>query len=117
MRQILAKNQFGHKKGTRWRGHDVQRIEAFTDAVFAFAITLLAVSLEVPKSFNELMEAMKGFVGFAITFAFLFSIWYQHYNFFRKYGIDDRTIIILNGLFLLAVLFFIFPFIYNTKFL
>ena len=110
MRQILAKNHFGHKKGTRWRGHDVQRIEAFTDAVFAFAITLLAVSLEVPKSFGELMEAMKGFVGFAVTFTFLFAIWYQHYDFFRKYGIDDRTIILLNGMFLLAVLFFIFPF-------
>ncbi len=110
MRQILIKNHFGHKKGTRWRGHEVQRIEAFTDAVFAFAITLLAVSLEVPRSFHELMESMKGFVGFAFTFGFLFYIWYQHYEFFRRYGIDDRTMILLNGMFLLAVMFFIFPF-------
>ncbi|MBA3649816.1 MAG: DUF1211 domain-containing protein [Chitinophagales bacterium] len=109
MRQILVKNSFGHKRGTRWRGHEVQRIEAFTDAVFAFAITLLAVSLEVPRSFNELLESMKGFVGFGFTFSFLFFIWYQHYDFFRRYGIDDRTIILLNGMFLLAVMFFIFP--------
>ena len=90
--------------------HDVQRIEAFTDAVFAFAVTLLAVSLEVPKSFDQLLETMKGFAGFAFTSSFLFLNWYRHYIFFRKYGIDDRNIIILNGVFLFAVLFFIYPF-------
>ena len=110
MRSILVKNQFGHKEGTRWRGHEVQRIEAFTDAVFAFAITLLAVSLEVPKSFDELLETMKGFVGFALTFGILFLFWYRQYVFFRKYGIDDRPIIVLNGVLLFSVLFFIYPF-------
>jgi len=110
MRSILVKNQFGHKEGTRWRGHEVQRIEAFTDAVFAFAITLLAVSLEVPKSFDELLETMKGFVGFAITFGILFLFWYRQYIFFRKYGIDDRPIIVMNGVLLFSVLFFIYPF-------
>lgn len=110
MRDILVKNQFGHKAGTRWRGHEVQRIEAFTDAVFAFAITLLAVSLEVPKSFDELLETMQGFVGFAFTFGILFLFWYRQYIFFRKYGIDDGTIIVLNGILLFSVLFFIYPF-------
>lgn len=110
MRNILVKNEFAHKKGTQWRGHEVQRIEAFTDAVFAFAVTLLAVSLEVPKSFDELLETMKGFLGFAFTFAILFVFWYRQYIFFRKYGIDDKTIIAYNGVLLCAVLFFIYPF-------
>ena len=110
MKSILIKNNFGHKKGTRWRGHEVQRIEAFSDAVFAFAVTLLAVSLEVPKSFDELLETMKGFVGFALTFAILFMFWYRQYIYFRKYGIDDKTTIILNGFLIFSVLFFIFPF-------
>ncbi|NIV14887.1 MAG: DUF1211 domain-containing protein [Aliifodinibius sp.] len=35
----------------RWRGGDVSRMEGFSDAVFAFALTLLVVSLQVPNSF------------------------------------------------------------------
>jgi len=35
----------------RWRGTHVSRIEGFTDAVFAFAVTLLVVALEVPHTF------------------------------------------------------------------
>ena len=35
----------------RWRGREVSRVEGFTDAVFAFAVTLLVVALEVPHTF------------------------------------------------------------------
>jgi len=52
----------------RWRGGEITRLEGFTDAVFAFAVTLLAVSLEVPHTFQELPMAMKGFFAFAICF-------------------------------------------------
>ena len=58
-----------HEPGFRWRGGEIARIEGLSDAVFAFAVTLLVVSLEVPKTFNELAELMRGLVPFAISFA------------------------------------------------
>jgi uncharacterized membrane protein len=65
-----------------WRGHESTRLEVFSDAVFAFAVTLLVVSLEVPRTFQELMASMRGFLAFGACFAILINLWYHHYRFF-----------------------------------
>ncbi|HEY2830330.1 MAG TPA: TMEM175 family protein [Thermoanaerobaculia bacterium] len=95
--------------GFRWRGHEIARIEGFSDAVFGFAITLLIVSLEVPKTSTELFATMRGFGAFLVTFFILSVIWYAQYLFFRRYGLVDRVTVILNLALLFTVLFFVFP--------
>jgi len=92
-----------------WRNHELLRIEAFSDAVIAFAVTLTIVSLEVPVTFHELLEGMKGMVGFGICFTFLFLIWYKQYLFFRYFGLRDRTTVVLNAVLLFVVLFYVYP--------
>jgi uncharacterized membrane protein len=91
------------------RRREVSRIEGFSDAVFAFAITLLVVSLEVPKTFHELTLTIEGFPAFAVAFALLFQIWWRHYRFFRSYDLEDSYVIAVTGVLLFVVLFFVYP--------
>lgn len=91
------------------RSHDISRLEAFSDAVFAFALTLLVVSLEVPKSYTELISLMSGFPAFAGCFAVLVGIWYEHNLFFRRYGLQDGYTVLLNSILLFVVMFYVYP--------
>jgi hypothetical protein len=98
-----------HEKGFRWRGGEIARIEGLSDAVFAFAVTLLVVSLEVPKTFNELAGLMRGFVPFAICFFLLMQVWHEQYRYFRRYNLQDNTSFLLNAVLLFVVLFYVYP--------
>lgn len=109
VREKLAENGVGARSDFRWRGGEITRIEGFSDAVFAFAVTLLVVSLEVPKTFSELLGAMRGFFAFAICFWLLLTIWYNHYIFFRRYGLQDLPTVVLNSVLLFLVLFYVYP--------
>ncbi|HEX2832080.1 MAG TPA: TMEM175 family protein [Thermoanaerobaculia bacterium] len=93
----------------RHRAHEVSRIEAFSDVVFGFALTLIVVSLEVPRTYAELVHEMRGFIGFAICFATLTWVWHEHHRFFRRYGLQDELTIVLNTVLLFLVLFYIYP--------
>jgi uncharacterized membrane protein len=99
----------GIAPGFRPRGTEHTRLELFSDAVFAFALTLLVVSLEVPRTFHDLMQSMQGFVAFAVCFAVLMQIWFKHYGWFRRYGLQDTTTRLLNSVLLFIVLFYVYP--------
>ena len=108
-RKAIADKLENDKSEFRFRGHEVRRIEAFSDAVFAFAVTLLIVSLEVPKNFEELMITMRGFFAFGVSFVLLMMIWYEQNIFFRRYGLDDLTTTVLNCTLIFLVLFYVYP--------
>lgn len=93
----------------RWRGGEVSRLEALSDAVFAIALTLLVVSLELPGSGEELAATFWQFPAFALCFAFLIWVWYQHYLFHRRYGFEDAATVALNGALLFCVVFYVYP--------
>jgi hypothetical protein len=107
--------QSEHRKGLlpelyfRWRAGEISRLEAFCDVIFGFALTLLVVSLEVPRNYSELIAAMRGFVPFAACFAQLILIWRAHYKFSRRYGLEDPYTVFLNLVLLFLVLFYVYP--------
>src|SRR5690349_17376740 len=102
----LSHPKFRASTAFRRRSSEITRIEAFSDVVFGFSLALLVVSLEVPRTFGELMADMRGFVPFAICFALLAQVWWLHHNFFRRYGLDDGTTAVLNFILLFVILFY-----------
>jgi uncharacterized membrane protein len=98
-----------HKIPFRNRGREVSRLEAFSDVVFGFAISILVVSLEAPRSYAQLMETMRGMVPFALCFFAFIDIWFKHHHFFRRYALHDTPTIVLNTLLLFVILWYVYP--------
>jgi uncharacterized membrane protein len=95
--------------GFRWRGAQVTRMEGFTDTVFGFAVTLLVVALEVPRSYEGLLDVLRGFPAFVICFMLLMLFWNEHYRFHRRYGLVDAFSRVMTMAILVLVLFVVYP--------
>jgi hypothetical protein len=63
----------------------------------------------VPRTFDALAGAMRGFVGFAVCFCLLSMVWHDHYLFFRHYGLRDPVTLALNLTLLFVVMFYVYP--------
>ncbi len=97
------------EKYFRWRGTHVSRLEGFTDAVFAFTVTLLVVALEVPHTYEGLLNVVRGFPAFVICFALLMTFWNGHFRYQRRYGMEDVFTRIVTMAILVLVLFSVYP--------
>lgn len=97
------------ENGFRLRGLNMTRIETFTDAAFAFALTLLVVSMDVPRSYADLQRALAGIPAFALSFAILMVFWHGHHTWSRRYGLDDFATIALSCLLVFTVLIYVYP--------
>jgi uncharacterized membrane protein len=104
--------------GSAGRDDDTVRIEAFSDAVFAIAITLLIIEIGVPHLEEEppgttLPQALVGlwpsFLAYVISFLQIGVIWANHHNRFRFIERSDHGLLFLNILFLMCVAFIPFP--------
>jgi uncharacterized membrane protein len=98
---------------------DSGRLEAFSDGVFAVAITLLALNLAVggpgphqPALADKLSGNWPTFVAYAVSFATIGIIWVNHHALLRNFSRVDRPLLFLN----LLVLFFVvsIPFATST---
>lgn len=93
----------------RQRATEILRVEALSDAVFAFSVSLLVASLEVPQTFHELKQIVRGAIPFFATVSVLFMLWYQQFVFFRHYGLNDKPTIIMNLAYVAIILFYVYP--------
>jgi uncharacterized membrane protein len=89
---------------------DRTRLEAFSDGVFAVAITLLALNIAVagpgpghPKLTDQLASHWPAFVAYAISFFTIGIIWVNHHALLRSVKAVDRTLLFLNLVLLLFV--------------
>lgn len=104
------------KDGFRLRGIEVTRTETFTDAAFAFAVTLLVVSIDsVPATYDELLLAVQGIPAFGLACALLFLFWYGHWSWSRRYGLEDFPSIVLSFVLVVVMLCYVFPMKYMTS--
>jgi hypothetical protein len=101
----------------RWRGGQPSRLEGLSDGVFAVTVTLLVVSQGVPATFYELWEVVRDLPIFVASFAMLMMAWQYHYQFFRRYGLEDGWTAFLNTIFLFLVLFYAYPLKFLATFL
>ena len=117
MRKILKDQQVGLDSNFEYRGKNQTRLETFSDAAFALAVTLLVLSSSVPETFLELRNSMRFIIPFAISVVLLTVIWYQHYLFFLKYGLQDRNTVMLNTALIFLILIYVYPLKFLSRFL
>jgi uncharacterized membrane protein len=87
---------------------DRGRLEAFSDGVFAVAITLLVIDLAVPEPGHvllgqQLASHWPSFAAYVVSFLAIGIIWVNHHNLVRNFAHVDRTMLFLN----LLLLFFV----------
>ena len=90
------------------------RTEAFSDGVFAIAITLLVLEIRVPESsfthmWSGIAQQWPSYLAYATSFLTIGGIWMVHHGIFRRLQYANRELMLTNLLLLMAVAFLPFP--------
>lgn len=100
------------------RGRETGRLEAFSDGVFAIAVTLLILELRSPlptelhageRLLDALWHEWPAYLAFATSFATILIVWVNHHNLFALIRRVDHPFLLLNGLLLAVVTVIPFP--------
>jgi uncharacterized membrane protein len=89
------------------------RVEAFSDGVFAIAITLLVLTIAEPTNYKELTHQLisrwPSLAAFVVSFAVIGIMWLNHHSLFGYFERIDRGMFYLNMLLLLTITFLPYP--------
>ncbi len=90
------------------------RVEAFSDGVFAIAITLLVLDIRVaPSDYDHLRHALAhewpAYLAYVTSFLTVGSVWIAHHGLFSRLRFIDQVLLRLNLLLLMTAAFLPFP--------
>jgi len=98
------------KSSFRLRGIETTRMDTFIDAAFAFAVTMLVISVgDIPNNYDELIIALKGTPAFAFSFAAVMLFWLGHRKWSRRYGLEDGLSVALSLGLIFLMLVYVYP--------
>jgi uncharacterized membrane protein len=117
VRETFGKHYIGMNKEFRFRGEEPGRLENLSDGVFALAITLLLISTNAPSNFDQLKKFVWELIPFCACIVLIVLIWHEHFVFYYRYGFRNTKVIVLNTLFLIIVLFYVYPLKFLCKLL
>jgi uncharacterized membrane protein len=89
------------------------RLESFSDGIFAFAITLLVLTIAQPADYkhlsHDLASRWPSLIAYVVSFAVIGIMWLNHHSLFRHFEHVDRGVIYFNMLLLLTITFLPYP--------
>jgi uncharacterized membrane protein len=94
---------------------ETARVEAFSDGVFAIAITLLILAVGIEQALSEgdladqLLDLWPAYAAYAVSFLTIGIMWVNHHAVFRQFARVDRPLLLLNVLLLMMIAFVPFP--------
>lgn len=114
--EVRTAGQVGERGEARETGRETGRVEAFSDGVFAIAVTLLILQIPIPDTrttgttlLSDLVSQGWAYFAYVVSFLTILIMWINHHILFRQIGRIDRAFLILNGLLLMVITFLDFP--------
>ena len=109
-RKITAR---ADRRGAKLAAMNKSRVEAFSDGVFAIAITLLVLTIAQPTDYrilrHQLLDRWPSLAAYVVSFLIIGIMWVNHHSIFSHFERIDRGLFYLNMLLLMTITFLPYP--------